>query len=72
MSWNRAFHPAKCGTHVEVRSRFDQRWVQGFEVVEPVDEPAAAYRILRRSDHAVLPVLFAPEDVREDPTDIGF
>ena len=67
MNWNEALHPADSGTPVEVRSRFDQQWVTGFEVAEPVDEPNPGYRILRRSDRSVLPVVFAPDEVRIDP-----
>jgi len=52
------------GTPVEVRSRFDQAWVTGFEVAERVAEPGPGYRIRRRSDRSILPVVFAPEDVR--------
>jgi hypothetical protein len=66
MSWTEGFHPAHSGTRVEVRSKFDHAWVSGFEIVEPVEEPDAGYRIRRRSDHSVLPVVFAPEDVRAD------
>ena len=66
MSWTERFQPADSGTRVEVRSKIDQQWVGGFEVAERVAEPDPGYRILRRSDRAVLPVVFAPEDVRED------
>jgi len=66
MSWTEQSHLAYPGTQVEVRSRFDQRWVSGFEVAEPLDEPDRGYRIRRRSDRSVLPIVFAPEDVRID------
>ena len=66
MSWTERFPPADSGTRVEVRSKFDQQWVGGFEVAEPVAEPDAGYRIRRRSDRSVLPIVFAPEDVRVD------
>jgi len=66
MSWTERFQPADSGTRVEVRSRFDQQWVGGFEVAERVAEPGPGYRIRRRSDRSVLPVVFAPEDVRVD------
>ena len=66
MSWSERFHPADSGTPVEVRSRFDQQWVSGFEVAEPVEEPDVGYRIRRRSDRSVLPIVFAPDDVRVD------
>ena len=46
------------GTRVEVRSRFDDRWSRGFEVAEVVDEgDGARYKLKRRSDGSVLPVL---------------
>jgi hypothetical protein len=40
--------------------------VSGFEVAERVADPGSGYRIRRRSDRSVLPVVFAPEDVRVD------
>ena len=67
MNRNDAVHLADSGTAVEVRSRFDQQWVNGFEVAEPVKEPDPGYRILRRSDRSVLPVVFAPDEIRIDP-----
>jgi hypothetical protein len=54
------------GTRVEVRSRFDRAWARGFEVVEPVAGASPGYRIRRRSDGSVLPVVFSSEDVREE------
>jgi hypothetical protein len=66
MSWTERFDPAHSGTRVEVRSRFDRQWVSGFEVAEPVEEPDPGYRIRRRSDRFVLPIVFSPEDVRVD------
>ena len=54
------------GTRVEVRSRFDQRWARGFEVVESIAEPSPGYLIRRRSDNSILPLVFAPEEVREE------
>jgi hypothetical protein len=68
MSWTEGFRSAASGTRVEVRSKFDQQWVGGFEVAEEVAEPGPGYRIRRRSDRSVLPVVFAPEDVRVDRT----
>jgi len=35
-------------------------------VAEPVEDPDLGYLIRRRSDRAVLPVVFSPEDVRVD------
>lgn len=53
-----------------MRSRFDDRWARGFEVAEVIDPDgppgAHRYRIRRRSDGSVLPVLFDDEDVREE------
>jgi hypothetical protein len=55
------------GTRIEVRSRFDQRWARGFELVETVvDAGQAQYRVRRRSDGSVLPALFVDDDVREE------
>jgi hypothetical protein len=55
------------GTRIEVRSRFDQRWARGFELVEiVVDAGQAQYRVRRRSDGSVLPALFVDDDVREE------
>jgi hypothetical protein len=55
------------GARVEVRSRFDQRWARGFELVETVEsEGPPRYRVRRRSDGSVLPVLFVDDDVREE------
>lgn len=51
------------GTRVEVRSRFDQRWAQGFEVIEPTD---TGYRVRRLSDRTELPVAIDAEDVRKE------
>jgi hypothetical protein len=55
------------GARIEVRSRFDQRWARGFELVEiVVDAGQAQYRVRRRSDGSVLPALFVDDDVREE------
>jgi hypothetical protein len=58
------------GTRVEVRSRFDDRWARGFEVAEVIASTdalkAQQYRVRRRSDGSVLPVLFDDDDVREE------
>jgi hypothetical protein len=60
----------KPGTRVEVRSRFDSRWSRGFEVAEVVDPDSRGddphYRLRRRSDGALLPVLFSDDDLREE------
>ncbi len=52
---------------MEVRSRFDRAWARGFEVAEQVPGlPEARYRVRRRSDGSVLPVLFGDDEVREE------
>ena len=52
------------GTRVEVRSRFDDSWVRGFEIAEVVDGPH--FRLRRLSDGAVLPTDFREDDVRPE------
>ena len=52
------------GTRVEVRSRFEAAWSRGFEVAERVDE--SRYKLRRRSDGSILPVLFEEDDLREE------
>ena len=54
------------GVKVEVRSRFDQSWSRGFEVVERTDH---GYRIRRLSDGSVLPTEFIEDDVRQEKRD---
>jgi hypothetical protein len=55
------------GTRVEVRSRFEAAWARGFEVVERIAEvPEARYKVRRRSDGSILPVLFEEDDLREE------
>jgi hypothetical protein len=52
---------------VEVRSRFDAHWARGFEVAEVVVHgDDSRYRVRRRSDNSVLPVLFTDDDLREE------
>jgi hypothetical protein len=53
----------EAGMRVEVRSRFDQRWARGFEVVRVTD---SGYRLKRLSDGMELPTEFTPEDVRRE------
>ena len=51
---------------VEVRCRFGDRWVDGFEVCELVaDDDRVRYRLRRQVDGSVLPTLFDAADVRE-------
>jgi hypothetical protein len=54
------------GTRVEVRSKFDRAWARGFEIADQVGGTPPGYRIRRRSDGSVLPVVFASDDVREE------
>jgi hypothetical protein len=55
------------GTRVEVRSRFEAAWTRGFEVAERVcDGAASRYKVRRRSDGSILPVLFEEDDLREE------
>jgi hypothetical protein len=50
---------------VEVRCRFGDRWVTGFEVCEVITlDDAIRYRLRRRSDGSVLPTLFDQKDLR--------
>lgn len=49
------------GTPVEVRSRFDARWLRGFAVAVVGPE---AYQLRRLSDGAVLPAWFPASEVR--------
>ena len=55
------------GTRVEVRSRFESRWTRGFEVSEVLEaDEGPRYRVRRRSDGSILPVLFVDDDLREE------
>jgi hypothetical protein len=55
------------GSHVEVRSRFEDRWSRGFEISEIVNTNGRdCYRVRRRSDGSILPVLFDENDLREE------
>ena len=57
----------RLGTRVEVRSRFEAAWSRGFEVAECVGEERHwQYRVRRRSDGSILPVLFEEDDLREE------
>jgi len=52
------------GTTVEVRTRMDaRRWAKGFEVADVDDD---GYLLRRLSDKVVMPVRFAPDDVRRE------
>ena len=55
------------GTPVQVRNRFDGSWASGFDVAEELtEEGPRAYRLLRRSDRAVLPASFPSAAIRLD------
>ena len=61
------WHPSR-GTSVQVRNRFDQAWVSGFEVAERRQGTRGArYRLRRQSDMRVLPLTFAEGEVRPEP-----
>jgi hypothetical protein len=61
--------PEARDTVVEVRCRFGDRWVDGFEVCETIhDETGERYRLRRRSDGTILPELFAADSVRHVET----
>ena len=50
---------------VEVRCRFGDRWVTGFEVCEVIRfDDVTRYRLRRRSDGSVIPTLFDEKDLR--------
>jgi len=50
---------------VEVRCRFGDRWVNGFEVCEVIRlDDRTRYRLRRRSDGSVIPTLFDEKDLR--------
>jgi hypothetical protein len=60
-----AIHPAAVRDGVEVRCRFGDRWVTGFEVCEVIRfDDEIRYRLRRRSDGSVLPTLFDEQDLR--------
>jgi hypothetical protein len=63
----RTLPQVRLGTHVEVHTRFEDRWSRGFEVTEVVHTRGGdRFRLRRRSDGSELPVLFDPEDLREE------
>ena len=56
-------------TMVEVRCRFGDRWVDGFEVCETIHTDAGErYRLRRQLDGTILPELFAASDIRHVET----
>ena len=56
------------GSRVEVRTRYEDQFSRGFEIVDVVanGNGPPEYRVRRRSDGFVLPALFEADDVRED------
>jgi predicted phage tail protein len=57
---------------VEVRCRFGDRWVTGFEVCEVIRlDDVTRYRLRRRSDGSVIPTLFEEKDLRFFSTSYG-
>jgi hypothetical protein len=58
-------YPLVVDAAVEVRSRFHDRWIAGFNIAEAVDTSGRCrYRLTRRSDGIPLPILFDACDVR--------
>jgi hypothetical protein len=55
------------GFAVEVRSRFDGRWVGGFEVIEITGEEVW---VRRRSDGMRIPAAFGSGDIRPPTLDL--
>jgi hypothetical protein len=56
-------------TAVEVRCRFGDRWVDGFEICDVLsDDTGVRYRLRRRIDGFVLPELFHATDIRHVET----
>jgi hypothetical protein len=54
---------------VEVRGRFGDRWVDGFEICEVMETPEGhRYRLRRRRDGVVLPELFDATSIRHVET----
>jgi hypothetical protein len=63
----RAEHAVRQATMqaVEVRCRFGDRWVDGFEVADVIDDGTSfRYRLRRKSDGAVLPTYFDARNIR--------
>jgi hypothetical protein len=54
---------------VEVRGRFGDRWVDGFEICEVMETPEGhRYRLRRHRDGVVLPELFDATSIRHVET----
>jgi hypothetical protein len=66
-------HPARRMVgRVEVRCAFDGSWSRGFEIASIVvgKTGVVGYHLRRMSDRAVLPAVFAVENVRGDPSSV--
>jgi hypothetical protein len=58
-------YPLAVDTPVEVRSRFQDRWVCGFVIAQTVEDAGRTqYRLTRHADGTPLPILFDARDVR--------
>ena len=51
----------RVGEQVEVHTRFNDSWVDGFEIAEVADR---GYRVRRKSDGSLLPDLTSESDLR--------
>lgn len=62
--------PLAADGRIEVRSRFGNRWVDGFAIHEVVlgDDGGVGYRLRRVTDGFVLPAVFPEDDVRAAET----
>ena len=60
-TWAAAPHRFVTGAEVEVRTRYLNRWTQGFEIVAVDDD---GVRLRRQSDGAILPITIGVQDVR--------
>jgi hypothetical protein len=49
------------GQQVEVHTRFDDSWCQGFEIAEVTSD---GYRVRRKSDGSLLPGVTSSSDLR--------
>jgi hypothetical protein len=67
--WSAAVYDRRVepGTRIEVRARFEGAWARGFEVAEELAaDEGRRYRVRRRSDGSILPVLFDADEVRKE------
>ena len=53
------------GDVIEVRTRFNDSWCQGFEIAQVLPD---GYRVLRTHDNALLPEMTGADDVRSPRT----